>query len=169
MVIEKINTKLPKKESSIEKFYCNCEKRKKILKDTPKHYLVRLEKAKHDLTRAISEFEDKCWDWTAIKAYYAIHHAANALLSNKKGLFSKDHLCLIIALNYYNLINKELFEELTKIHEKFSDILSLDITFQLKKIGQYSVDEWQNITENDANKIVELAKKFVKFVEENIK
>ena len=29
MIIEKINTKLPKKESSIEKFYCNCEKRKK--------------------------------------------------------------------------------------------------------------------------------------------
>ena len=48
---------------------------------------------------------------------------------------------------------KELFEELTKIHEKFSDILSLDITFQLRKIGQYGVDEWQNITENDAKKM----------------
>jgi hypothetical protein len=24
----------------------------------------------HDLQRAIKEFEDECWDWTIIKAYY---------------------------------------------------------------------------------------------------
>lgn len=169
MVIEKIFTKLPKNDLSIERFYCSCEERKKILKDTKDHYLVRLEKAKHDLTRAIFEFEDKCWDWTVIKAYYAIHHSANALLSNKKELFSKDHLCLIIALSHYALIDKRLFDELINISEKFSDIFSLDITFQLRKIGQYGVDEWKNITENDARIILDLAKKFVKFVEENIR
>ena len=166
MVIEQIKSKLQKKEKSILKLFENCVERKKLVADTKDHYKERLEKAKHDLSRAIAEFKDNSYDWTVIKAYYAIHHAGNALLSKKTGNFSKDHQCLIITLYGLDLIPKKIFEELIKINEKFSDTLSLDISFELRKISQYSVDEWKNITEEDAKTILELAKKFVKFVEE---
>ena len=170
-MIRKLNgvkSELPKEKNSIKNFFLNCNKRKKLIQDTPNHFKNHLKKAKHDLARAIAEFEDGCWDWTVIKAYYAIHHAANALLSKKKNVFSKDHLCLIISLKYYNLINKELFEELTSIHEKFSDALSLELTFKLRKISQYSVDEWEDITKEDASLLLNLAKKFISYVEQKI-
>lgn len=165
MKIEEIKIKLPKKEESVRKFYQKCEKRKKFIDSNKESYKKHLEKAKHDLYRAIKEFEDKCWDWTVIKSYYAIHHTANALLLKKKEFFCKDHSCLIIALKYHKLIPEALFKELTNLHESFSDILSLDLTFQLRKLGQYDVNEWQNITEKDASLIISVAKKFLSFVE----
>ena len=168
MKLEKINIKLPKKKESVDKFFLGCNKRKKLITDIKEHYKNHFKKAKHDLTRAIAEFEDGCWDWTVIKAYYAIHHAGNALLSKKKNLFSKDHSCLIIALKYWDLIDQELFDELIKIDNLFSDILSLDLTFQLRKISQYNVDEWENITKENAKLILDIATKFLKFVEDKL-
>ncbi len=165
MKIEEIKIKLPKKEESIKKFFDNCEKRRKFVDDTKEHYKKHFKKAKHDLSRAIAEFEDKCWDWAIIMSYYGIHHAGNALISKNKNQFSKDHSCLIIALKYYDLIDKSLFDELVKINERFSDILSLDLTFQIRKISQYSVDEWEDLTEKDAELILNIAKKFIRFVE----
>lgn len=32
-MLDKVKIKLPKKETSIEKFFCNCEKRKKFVED----------------------------------------------------------------------------------------------------------------------------------------
>lgn len=168
MKIDKINITLPKKENSIKKFFDSCENRKKFVEDTEGHYKKHLKKAKHDLTRAIAEFGDGCWDWTIVKAYYAMHHAGNALLSKNKNKFSKDHSCLTIALKYHNLIDQSLFDDLIKINERFSDILSLDLTFQLRKISQYSIDEWEELTKEDAKLIIDVAKKFIKFVEEKI-
>lgn len=168
MKIEEVKIKLPKKEGSIKRFFENCEKRRKFVDDTKDHYKKHLKKAKHDLSRAIAEFKDKCWDWTVVKAYYAIHHAGNALLSKNKIKFSKDHSCLIIALKYFNLIDKTLFNELVELNERFSDVLSLDLTFQLRKISQYSIDEWEDITRKDAELILNISKKFIKFVEERI-
>tara|TARA_B100000315_G_C14194558_1_gene414864 strand:- start:16 stop:522 length:507 start_codon:yes stop_codon:yes gene_type:complete len=168
MKINKITIKLPRSLESIDKFFVNCQKRKKLLEDTENHHEKHLKKAKHDLTRAIAEFQDDCWDWTIVKAYYALHHAGNALLSFRKKEFSKDHSCLVIALKKYNLITEELFEQLTSLNEKFSDILSLDMAFQLRKISQYSVDEWDSLTKQDAELILNLAKKFVSYVEEKL-
>ena len=79
--IEEIIVKLPKKDKSIDKFFLNCEKRNKLIKDRDDYYKKRIKKAKHDLKRAIADYNDDCWDWTIVKAYYAIHHAGNALLS----------------------------------------------------------------------------------------
>lgn len=168
MKINKLEIKLPKKEDSIEKFFRGCEKRKKFIEDSKEHHKRHLKKAKHDLSRAIAEFEDECWDWTIVKSYYAIHHGGNALLSRNKNQFSKDHSCLIIALKHYDLIDTSLFDELVKINERFSDVLSLDLTFQLRKISQYSVDEWEELSKEDAELILNVAKKFIKFVEERI-
>ena len=165
MEIKDINIKLPKNAESLEKFYQNCEIRKKFISGNKQFSEKHLKKAKNDLYRTIREFEDKCWDWTVIKAYYAIHHSGNALLLRKKGFFCKDHSCLIVALKYHNLIADELFNELSKLHESLSDALGFDLTFQLRKLGQYDVDEWENIKESDASIVISIAKKFVSFVE----
>ncbi len=74
---------------------------------------------------------------------------------------------MIIALKHHALIDKSLFDELVKIDEKFTDALSLDLAFQLRKISQYIVDEWEELTKEDAEMILNVAKKFIKFVEEN--
>lgn len=165
MKIREIKTKLPKKESSIKKFYENCERRRKFIVVKSENYKKHLKKAKHDLYRATKEFEDKCWDWTVIKAYYAIHHAANSLLLRKKGFLCKDHSCLIIALKYHALIGENLFKELSNLNDSFSDVLGLDLTFQLRKLSQYDVNEWENITEADASLILSIAKKILSYIE----
>jgi len=168
MVIEKIKSKLPKKDESLQKVFEFCTKRKKIIQDTEGHSLARLEKAKHDLSRAFEEIKANSFDWTVIKAYYAIHHAGNALLSKKRQEFSKDHQCLIVALHHFNLIPSNLFQELKKIDERFSDVLSLDIGFELRKISQYGVDGWKEISRKDAEMLLDVARKFVEFVESQV-
>ncbi len=166
--IDRVEVKLPKAEETAKSFFLSCNARKKFVPDTEDHYKSHLKKAKHDLVRAEAEFRDGCWDWTIIKAYYSIHHAANTLLSKSRGLFSKDHSCLIVALKYWNLIDNSLFKEMAKIHERFSDVFSLDLTFQLRKISQYNVDEWENLSIEDAKLILDVAKRFVGFVEGKI-
>lgn len=167
-MLDKVKIKLPKKEKSIERFFCNCEKRKKFVKDAENYYNKRLKKSKHDLKAAISEFKEGNWDWTVVKAYYSIHHAGNALLSKEKQMFSKDHSCLIIALAHYNLIDNKLFQKLSKIAEQFHDTLSIDIAFELRKIGQYDVEKWEDITREDAEKVLEIAKELITYVEGRI-
>lgn len=165
MVIDDVNIKLPRKEESIKKFYENCEKRKKFISSNEKFAEAHLKKARHDLYRGIKEFEDSCWDWTVIKTYYSIHHSANYILLKKKKMICKDHSCLIIALQYYDLVPENIFNELSKLHESLSDALGLDLTFQLRKIGQYDVEEWENISEKDAKLTVDIAKKMVEIAE----
>ncbi|MCD6590802.1 MAG: HEPN domain-containing protein [Candidatus Aenigmarchaeota archaeon] len=165
MRLNGIRIKLPKTEKGAVNFLNNCERRKRFVKDVKGHYKKHLKKAKHDLYRAIDEFEDGCWDWTIVKSYYAIFHAGNALLSRKKGVFSKDHSCLIIALKIWDLIGNELFSRLRKVYERFSDTVSLDLSFQLRKISQYDVDLWEDLTREDAKLVLDSAKEFVEWVE----
>ena len=87
---------------------------------------------------------------------------------SQKGFFSKDHSCLIIALKYHKLIDEDLFNELTNIYEGFSDTLSIGLTFELRKIGQYDVDRWEELTEDDSKKVLKIAKKFISYVEEKL-
>jgi uncharacterized protein (UPF0332 family) len=157
---------LPKRKDSIRAFYESCVSRKSFIKIDTMDAIAHLEKAKHDLHRAIKEFEDDCWDWTIIKAYYSIHHAANALLIKKMGIFSKDHICLIIALKYFELIPDEFYNKLRKFHSKFSDYSAFEIVYSLRKISQYNVAKWRKVTKKDAELILDFAKMLVKFVEE---
>ena len=165
MKLEDITLKLPVRKEGITAFFESCEKRKKFISVNSEEYSKHLKKAKHDLSRAINEYKDRCFDWTIIKAYYAIHHAANALLLRTKGIICKDHSCLIIALKHYEIISEEFFKEISQIHEALSDVLGLDLTFQLRKIGQYSVEEWEKLTDEDAQLVLTIAKKIVSFVE----
>lgn len=180
MLLEELKSKIPKRKRSIENFFNSCMERKSFVKTDSQEYVLHLEKSKHDLNRALKEFEDKCFDWTIIKAinnpttphpeflpqtYYAVHHAANALLIKKQGMFSKNHICLLVALKYLNLIPEEFYQKLREIHSKFSDFSAFEITYSLRKISQYSVAKWKELTENDTKAILLFAKQFVAFVE----
>lgn len=167
-MIEDVNIRLPKTKRALRNYFLSCRSRKKFITDAKEHYKKRLKKSKHDLKCAINEYEEKNWDWTIVKAYYAIHHAANALFSKKKDIFSKDHSCLIVALKYHGLIDENLFSELMNIYEGFSDTLNIGLTFELRKIGQYDVDRWEELTEGDAKMVLETAKRFVSHVEEKL-
>jgi uncharacterized protein (UPF0332 family) len=168
MVLEEIGSKLPTREDSIKAYYETCISRKKFINIDASEAIFHLEKTKHDLSRAIKEFENDCWDWTIIKAYYSIHHAANALLIKKAKMFSKDHICLIVALKHLGLIPNEFYEELRKLHSKFSDFTAFEIAYSLRKVSQYDVVKWKELSKEDAELVLEFAKKFVKFVEEMI-
>jgi uncharacterized protein (UPF0332 family) len=167
-MIEDVSIRLPKTEKALENYFLGCEKRRKFVRDSEGHFKKRLKKAKHDLKCAIDEYGGGNWDWTIVKAYYAIHHAANAFLSSKKGMFSKDHSCLIVSLKYNRLIDEVLFNKLMSIYEGFSDTLSIGLTFELRKIGQYDVDRWEELTEEDARRVLETAREFISYVEGNL-
>ncbi len=134
-LFEEINVKFPKTNKKLEKTFENCEKRRKFIELSKKSYSKHLELAKDDLNSIPIDFEKKNWRWVITKSYYAIFHATNALLINKLGFFSKDHLCAVIALKKENLISKEFYKELGKIYERFSDIFGFAIVFEARKLS----------------------------------
>jgi len=162
-----IDAKFPKTEKKLDKSYGNCKKRKKFIEISKEFYTEHLELAKDDLNSIKTDFENKNWRWVVTKSYYAIFHATNALLVNKLGFFSKDHLCAVIALKKENLITGKLYEELGKIYERFSDIFGFAIMFEARKLSQYDTEKWKELTEEDAKITKDFANKFVSFVEES--
>ena len=164
-VFEEINVKFPRTDKKLEKSYQSCENRKKFVQISKDSYSEHLELAKDDLNSIKTDFEKKNWRWAVTKSYYAVFHATNALLVNKLGFFSKDHLCAVIALKKENLIPEKLYKELGNIYEKFSDIFGFAIIFEARKLSQYDTDKWKELTEEDAKMTRDFAQKFVFFVE----
>ncbi len=160
-----INVKFPKTNEKLGKSYESCEKRGKFIELSREAYPKHLELAKDDLNSITTDFDKKNWRWVVTKSYYAIFHATNALLVNKLGFFSKDHLCALIALKKETLIPEELYRELGGIYERFSDIFGFAIVFEARKISQYDTEKWKELTEDDAKITRDFAKKFVSFVE----
>lgn len=72
---------------------------------------------------------------------------------------------MIIALKYHELIKGDLFKELSNLHSLLSDTLGLDLTFQLRKLGQYDINEWEKINEKEAFLTISVAKKLINFIE----
>jgi uncharacterized protein (UPF0332 family) len=164
MIDELIST-LPKNKKKIEKGYNNCEKLRKYVAIGTSEFVAHLEKAKSDLSSIESDFQQKKWDWVVIKAYYSIHHAINSLLIKHKGFYSKDHFCSIFALKNFELISDKIYNKLKSISVKFSDFTGFEISYSLRKIGQYDVNRWKFISDEDALKIYSFAKEFVAFAE----
>lgn len=165
-LIEQIISKLPKTKSGLSGYFNNCKLRKKFIYVEKKEFKKHLEKAKNDLRSIKNDYENKSWDWVVIKSYYVIHHSANSLLIKDKGFFSKDHICTIIALKFFELIPLSFYQKLQKIYNKFSDITAFDIIYSLRKFSQYDTEKWKEITKKDADLIYLFAKEFLSFVEE---
>lgn len=164
-IFEEINVRFPKTEKKLQKAYESCEKRKKFVEISEESFMEHLELAKDDLGSIGADFQNKSWRWVIIKSYYAVFHATNALLVNKQGFFSKDHLCAVIALKKENLIPEEVYRELGDIYERFSDIFGFAIIFEARKLSQYDTKKWKELDEGNAKIAYNFAKKFVSFVE----
>jgi len=165
-LIEEILPSLPRNEKGIENAYQYCSKQRRFVKTNSKEFSAHLEKAKSDLNAIKADYENRAWDWVIIKSYYAIHHAVNALLLRFSGFYSKDHICAILALKHFELLSDALYLKLRNINAKFSDFTALDITYSLRKISQYDVRKWKEISQKDADDIYSMSKELVKFAEE---
>ncbi len=165
-MLDETVSQLPKTEVGIKNAFESCSGRQKYIQVQNADFRLYLEKAKSDLKNIENDYRVGAWDWVIVKSHYSIHHASNAILVKSKNFFSKDHICTILALKNFELITKDLYSGLRKINEKFSDFTAFDITYLLRKAGQYDVRKWKDITKADADQIYSLAKEFVAFVEE---
>ncbi len=164
-MIEEIVPQLPTKEDKIKNAYDSCVLLKKFISIEPAEFVQHLEKAKSDLSRVKQDFKKKYWDWTIIKSYYATMHGLNALLLKEKGFYAKDHFCVLLALKHFDLIPADLYLKLREINTKFSDFTGFDVSYALRKIGQYDVVQWKKLTKEDAQSVYSLAKEIISYVE----
>lgn len=161
-----INLRFPKNKSALEAAYQNCFKRKQFINLDKNNYSEHLALAKDDLVSIEGDFQKENWRWVIIKGYYASFHATNALLVKHLGFFSKDHTCAIIALKREDLIAQEFYKKLEGIYERFSDIFGFVLMFEARKISQYDVLKWKDLTKEDAMIAYSFAKEYVSYVEE---
>ena len=76
-----------------------CLESKKIIPFTRGKHLVKkeLSVAKSDLSDANAGYKNERYKWSTIQAYYAMFHAARALIYSQ-GYREKSHYCLAVAL-----------------------------------------------------------------------
>lgn len=165
MVLDELDSHLPRTAQELENAHRACDERKKFISVPNREFAAYLEKAKSDLERVESDYLAEGWDWVVVKSYYAIHHASNALLVRFQGKFSKDHICTILALKRLNLIPASFYDGMRAIYSKFSDFTAFDLTYLMRKVGQYDVRKWKDIDKNDADAIYSFAKEFLGFAE----
>lgn len=165
MVIEEIVPQLPKTKEGVENSYNSCNNLKKFIGNDNNEFKNNLEKAKSDLSKVKSDYDAESWDWVIIKSYYAMHHAINSMLIKFKGFYSKDHICAIIALKYLDLLPEDIYLKLRNINAKFSDFTGFGVTYSLRKISQYDVNKWKNISKKDADAVYNSAKELISYIE----
>jgi uncharacterized protein (UPF0332 family) len=135
----------------------NCIEKRGLKKENPNKDMINkeLKEAENDFNEATDSFEDKSFKWCIIQSYYAMFHAAKALVMSK-GYREKSHYCLEIALN-------ELFIKTGRIDEKFLDMF--DETMGARKDADYgliySPDTAQEALDN-SGEFIALAKKMLK-------
>jgi uncharacterized protein (UPF0332 family) len=110
-----------------------------------KMVLKEIEGASYDLTRARRSLDDDDAKWAIVKAYYAMFHAARALLFSR-GFREKSHRALLAALRelFRTSIDPELFDA-------FEDGMAM------REEADYSM----TYSEESASELVENAQRFL--------
>src|SRR4030042_1107046 len=120
--MKKPNWKIWIKNQKECKFWLNNYIKKKILKKTSDESRLHIKRTDHNLTFAnwimekhkkeIPEIfgEDKFYDWAINAYYYAIYHAALALMS-KEGYTSKNHSATLAFLIYHHYHTQKALEK----------------------------------------------------------
>ena len=138
------------------KYWLDVYIKKRILKKTLDESKLHLRRTDHNLTFAnwiIEKHKDEIpevfggdhfYDWVISIYYYAIYHAALALIS-KEGFTSKNHsatLCFLIYHHYHlqGALAKEEVELIASSLEK-EDIETLGISKELREKACYNVHE----------------------------
>lgn len=122
---------------------------RKILKIRPDKKLISKEfsGAEYDLARARKSAEIGDYKWATVQAYYAMFHAARALLFSA-GYREKSHTALRIAL-------KELFGRSGKISAQ--ELRNFEEAMELREDADYRLD----FTASDSTGILEDAAEFL--------
>lgn len=107
--------------------------------------LKEIEGATYDLAKAKRSLDDNDAKWAIVKAYYAIFHAARALLFSKN-FREKSHRALLVAL-------RELFRN--KIKPELLD--AFEHGMDLREEADYSMI----YSEESAQELIESAEEFV--------
>jgi len=112
--------------------YERCLKKKRIVTQSYSHELIEseLQTADQDLASARKTFADSNFKWATIQAYYAMFHAARALLF-EKGFREKSHYCLKAAI-------QEIYADTGLIDQKYVD--DFDATMLLRETADYRSD-----------------------------
>lgn len=154
--MKKPNWKIWLKDKAECKFWLDCYIKKKILKNVGDDSKLHIKRCDHNLIFAnwviekhkseIPELfgKDTFYDWVINIYYYAIYHAALALIS-KEGYASKNHsatLCFLIYHHYHlqSALAKEDVELIASSLDK-DDIETIGISKELREKACYDVHE----------------------------
>lgn len=116
-----------------------CVQERRLLKITPSQEMIQkeLESAEYDLKRAKNSLEEEDFKWAAVQSYYAMFHAAKALVL-KKGYREKSHFCLLIAL-------RELYVKSDRLNAEMVE--NLELCMNLRHEADYGLTYHQGSAE----------------------
>ena len=107
---------IPKSTQALSNEYRRCEHSfVRVPREASRAYLSE---ALADLASADKELESGSAKWAVIKAYQALFLVANGILVAKKGFYSKDHGCVLIALMHHGLIPEEMLGRVRTLLEE---------------------------------------------------
>lgn len=106
-----------------------------------------LESAKSDLHEAEAGLERESYKWSTIQSYYAMFHAARALLY-AKGYREKSHYCLRIAIEVLYVEPGDLSQHM---------INAFEVAKELRENADYE----SQFSESGAEKLVKAAQEFL--------
>ena len=126
-----------------------CVENKKIIPFATGKKLVNkeLSVAQSDLSEAKAGYENERYKWSTVQAYYAMFHAARALVYSKD-YREKSHYCLVIAL-------RALFVDEGKMDaQSVRDLLN---AMNLRESADYDAE----FSQSGAKAVIESADKFI--------
>ena len=96
-----------------------------VLRETsPDPYLVQghMQKSRHNLSFTFAQLETEFQDWAVTGAYYAMYHAALALLASK-GVSTKSHNATLYALVKHFTLPKKHLTHLSTAYLTYQELL----------------------------------------------
>lgn len=131
----------------------DCLKRGKIVRfpSARKLAVKELDVARDDLATAQQSLKQKGVKWATVQAYYAMFHAARALLYHK-GYREKSHYCLILAMKAF-YVSAGVLE------------IRLVESFQMAKVLREGADYDNTFDPESAKSLVDQAGEFVTIAE----
>ena len=135
----------------------DCIARKKIIRFSEAKYLVKdeIKDATDDLRSAQEEFKKGGFKWATIKGYYAMFHAARALL-HSAGYRERGHFCLYLAI-------KELFVKEGTMEAAVAE--DLKYSMGLREEADYK----RNFSEKGAKALIKAAERFLAVAKDVLK
>ena len=174
--MKKPNWKLWLKDKKECKFWLDTYIKKKILKEVSDESKLHLKRTDHNLTFAnwiiekhkdeIPEIfgDDNFYDWVISIYYYAIYHAALALMG-KEGFTSKNHSATLAFLIYHHYHSQKALEkeevELIASSLDREDIETLGVSKELREKACYDIHEMfeKRLAEHIREQAVDFANK----------